>query len=120
MTPNKDRRIPACGAGGIIGGPRVGALRRQGFTCLRAVDVKPHRHQWFDDIENLRLNLQEKAPDDSRLLEQPSFILKAFDVKRPPEADRQQSATTRIHKFSVTHSRAELAARNLFFVARKP
>jgi len=41
----------------------VADLRRQGYTQIRAVDIKPPKHwyQRFDDVENLRLNLQGRA-----------------------------------------------------------
>jgi nucleoside-diphosphate-sugar epimerase len=61
---NKDDLISVCGAGGFIGGALVADLRRQGFTRLRAVDIKPlhHWYQRFDDVENIQLDLQEKEP----------------------------------------------------------
>ncbi|CAN5772408.1 NAD-dependent epimerase/dehydratase family protein [soil metagenome] len=58
-----DQLISICGAGGFIGGAMVADLRRQGFTRLRAVDLKP-AEQWyqkFDDVENVQLDLQDKA-----------------------------------------------------------
>lgn len=60
---DKDSLITVCGAGGFIGGALVADLRSQGFTRLRAVDQKPldHWYQRFDDVENLRLDLAEKA-----------------------------------------------------------
>lgn len=66
VSPNfmdKDSLITVCGAGGFIGGALVADLRAQGFTRLRAVDQKPldHWYQRFDDVENLRLDLAEKA-----------------------------------------------------------
>jgi GDP-D-mannose 3',5'-epimerase len=61
MDIKKDARVVVCGAGGFIGGHLVGAFRQQGFKNLRAVDQKPFEHwyQRFDDVENLKLNLQE-------------------------------------------------------------
>ena len=63
MDTPKNARIVVCGAGGFIGGHLINALRQQGYTQLRAVDIKPldHWYQRFDDVENLLLNLQEKA-----------------------------------------------------------
>jgi GDP-D-mannose 3', 5'-epimerase len=63
MEIKKDARVVVCGAGGFIGGHLTAALRQQGFTNLRAVDQKPFEHwyQRFDDVENLKLNLQEAA-----------------------------------------------------------
>ncbi|MCA9942325.1 MAG: NAD-dependent epimerase/dehydratase family protein [Anaerolineales bacterium] len=61
---NKDL-IVVCGAGGFIGGHLVANLRQQGFTNLRAVDIKPEREwfQHFPDVDNqIRdLSLKEEA-----------------------------------------------------------
>jgi GDP-D-mannose 3',5'-epimerase len=50
------------GAGGFIGGHLVAAFRSQGYKRIRAVDVKPldEWYQRFDDVENLRLDLNFK------------------------------------------------------------
>ena len=50
------------GAGGFIGGHLVNALRQQGYTKIRAVDVKPFDewYQRFEDVENLELDLNRK------------------------------------------------------------
>ena len=59
---NKSDGIVVCGAGGFIGGHLIADLRRQGYTRLRAVDIKP-RDEWyqaFDDVDNLVLDLQIK------------------------------------------------------------
>ena len=55
-------RIVVCGGGGFIGGHLVAELRRQGQTNIRSIDIKPlgEWYQVFPDVENLRLNLQEK------------------------------------------------------------
>lgn len=60
---NKSDKIVVCGAGGFIGGHLIADLRRQGYTDLRAVDLKPlsQWYQWFADVENLVLDLQDKA-----------------------------------------------------------
>lgn len=57
----KENLILVCGAGGFIGGHLVADLRRQGYTRIRAVDLKPLErwYQKFDGVENLRLDLQE-------------------------------------------------------------
>lgn len=57
-----NEKIVVCGAGGFIGGHLIADLRRQGFTNLRAVDLKPFSgwYQRFEDVENLQLDLQEK------------------------------------------------------------
>jgi nucleoside-diphosphate-sugar epimerase len=59
---SKQKKILVGGAGGFIGGHLVADLRRQGFTQIRAVDLKPltEWYQQFDDVENLVLDLSEK------------------------------------------------------------
>jgi len=59
---NKNDGIVVCGAGGFIGGHLIADLRRQGYTRLRAVDLKPREewYQWFDDVDNLIVDLQDK------------------------------------------------------------
>lgn len=59
---NKDNRLVVCGGGGFIGGHLVAELRRQGYTRLRSVDIKPldEWFQRFEDVENLVLDLSEK------------------------------------------------------------
>src|SRR5436190_15483211 len=59
---NKNDGIVVCGAGGFIGGHLIADLRRQGYTRLRGVDIKPRAewYQWFDDVDNLIMDLQEK------------------------------------------------------------
>ena len=58
----KDDLVLVAGAGGFIGGSMVADLRRQGYTRLRAVDIKPFDewYQRFPDVENLRLDLNLK------------------------------------------------------------
>jgi nucleoside-diphosphate-sugar epimerase len=58
----KDKLVLVAGAGGFIGGNLIASLRQQGYTRLRAVDVKPldQWYQQFPDIENLRLDLNLK------------------------------------------------------------
>src|SRR4030095_8731610 len=60
MMADKRARIAVCGAGGFIGGHLIADLRRQGYTKLRAVDVKPFDrwYQQFPDVENVSLDLQ--------------------------------------------------------------
>ena len=55
----KDDLIVVAGGGGFIGGHLVADLRRQGFTRIRSVDIKPMRewYQRFNDVENLVLDL---------------------------------------------------------------
>jgi nucleoside-diphosphate-sugar epimerase len=58
-----DELIAVGGAGGFIGGNLVASLRKQGVKRIRAVDIKPFDewYQCFDDVENLQLDLKEKA-----------------------------------------------------------
>jgi nucleoside-diphosphate-sugar epimerase len=61
-TLSKDAKVVVCGGGGFIGGHLVGDLLRQGWTDVRAVDLKPYDewYQRFDDADNMRLDLREK------------------------------------------------------------
>ncbi|HEY2459827.1 MAG TPA: NAD-dependent epimerase/dehydratase family protein, partial [Candidatus Acidoferrum sp.] len=54
--------VVVAGAGGFIGGHLVATLRSQGYKRIRAVDVKPldEWYQRFNDVENLRLDLNLK------------------------------------------------------------
>src|SRR6266540_2514948 len=55
----KNQLVVVTGAGGFIGGALVADFRKQGYSRIRAVDVKPLRewYQSFDDVENLVLDL---------------------------------------------------------------
>jgi GDP-D-mannose 3',5'-epimerase len=59
---DKNDGIVVCGGGGFIGGHLIADLRRQGYTRLRAVDIKPRTewYQQFDDVDNQVMDLQEK------------------------------------------------------------
>ena len=59
-------KIVICGGGGFIGGHLIADLRRQGHKDLRSIDIKPSKewYQVFPDVENLRLNLQDKKACD--------------------------------------------------------
>jgi GDP-D-mannose 3', 5'-epimerase len=62
MSLDKDRPIVVTGAGGFIGGNLVAALRKQGYTTIRAIDLKPFR-EWYQchvGVENLHLDLNLK------------------------------------------------------------
>jgi GDP-D-mannose 3', 5'-epimerase len=56
-------RVLVTGGGGFIGGHLVAALRDQGVAQVRAVDVKPLDawYQVFPDVENVELDLTERA-----------------------------------------------------------
>jgi len=58
-----DKLIVVGGGGGFIGGHLIASLRARGHTRLRSVDIKPFDEwrQCFDDVENLQLDLREKA-----------------------------------------------------------
>ena len=65
----KSQKIIVCGGGGFIGGHLVADLRRQGFTNLRAVDIKPPG-EWYQQVagvENRQLDLQEKGACETAL-----------------------------------------------------
>src|SRR5438309_2301708 len=55
----KNELIVVTGGGGFIGGALVAEFRRQGYTRIRSVDIKPCQewYQVFDDVENLVLDL---------------------------------------------------------------
>ena len=62
----KQELIAVTGAGGFIGGALIAEFRRQGYTNLRAIDIKP-LDEWylhFDDVENLSLDLNLKQNCD--------------------------------------------------------
>ena len=70
---DRDTPILVTGAGGFIGGHLVAELRGQGFTRIRAVDIKPFPEwfQLFPDVENRVLDLRglsacEEACDGMR------------------------------------------------------
>lgn len=61
---NTDQRsglAVVAGAGGFIGGHLVACLRRQGWSDIRAVDIKPlsEWHQFHPDVETRRLDLRD-------------------------------------------------------------
>ena len=65
----KSQKIVVCGGGGFIGGHLVADLRRQGYSNLRSVDLKP-LDEWYQTVpgvENVQLDLQEKAACETAL-----------------------------------------------------
>jgi nucleoside-diphosphate-sugar epimerase len=58
----KNELVVVTGAGGFIGGALIRDLRQQGYTKLRAIDIKPFEewYQVFGDVENLSLDLNER------------------------------------------------------------
>ena len=60
---DKAGMIVVTGGGGFIGAHMVRSFQEQGFDRIRAVDVKP-LDEWYqitDGVENLRLDLRDKA-----------------------------------------------------------
>jgi nucleoside-diphosphate-sugar epimerase len=59
----KDQLIVVGGGGGFIGGNLVAGLLQRGFTRIRSVDIKPFDEwdQHFDGVENLQLDLKDRA-----------------------------------------------------------
>lgn len=58
----KNEKIVVGGAGGFIGGALINTLKNQGYTNLRAVDIKPLR-EWYqvaDGVDNQVLDLKDK------------------------------------------------------------
>src|SRR5437660_1253057 len=64
-----DDLVVVTGGGGFIGGHLIGELRRKGCKRLRAADIKAQDdwHQVFADVENLRLDLKDRAACDRAL-----------------------------------------------------
>lgn len=60
---NKEGLVVVAGAGGFVGGHLVADLLGDGFSRIRAVDLKPPEqwYQRFDDVDNRRLDLRERS-----------------------------------------------------------
>ncbi|MGA7382906.1 MAG: NAD-dependent epimerase/dehydratase family protein [Terriglobales bacterium] len=58
----KNEIVMVAGADGFIGGSLVADLRRQGYTRIRAVGIKPFEewYQHFPDVENVMLDLRDR------------------------------------------------------------
>src|SRR5437867_7735020 len=69
MSNRKTCDVLVCGAGGFIGGWLVAELRSVGGLSIRAVDIQPvgQWYQHFDDVENLTLDLQDRAACEQAL-----------------------------------------------------
>ncbi|GAB6041445.1 NAD-dependent epimerase/dehydratase family protein [Endothiovibrio diazotrophicus] len=79
---NPDDLIVVAGGGGFIGGHLLARLRRQGFTRLRAVDIKPLA-QWFqvfDDVDNQVADLRERPAADAACRDAAFVINLACDM----------------------------------------
>ncbi|NBV24172.1 MAG: NAD-dependent epimerase/dehydratase family protein [Proteobacteria bacterium] len=65
----KNNVTVVCGGGGFIGGHLVADLRRQGIGPIRSVDIKTfdHWYQKFDGVENVVLDLGDKAACDQAM-----------------------------------------------------
>lgn len=62
ITLDTDKTVVVCGAGGFIGGHLVADLLRQGYTEVRAVDIKTP-DKWFQKFlqaDNRSLDLRDK------------------------------------------------------------
>src|SRR5216117_4569395 len=70
MSNRKTCDVLICGAGGFIGGWLVAELRSVGGLSIRAVDIQPvgQWYQRFDDVENLTLDLQDRAACERAVL----------------------------------------------------
>src|SRR5881296_371462 len=65
----KTKKIVVGGGGGFIGGHLIADLLKQGHRDIRAVDLKPFDewYQHFPEVENLQLDLQDKAACEKAL-----------------------------------------------------
>jgi GDP-D-mannose 3', 5'-epimerase len=74
--------IVVAGAGGFIGGHLVADLLQKGYTKIRAVDQKPinHWYQHFPTVQNLQLDLSEKAACETALKDAAAVYNLAADM----------------------------------------
>src|SRR5439155_9604239 len=63
------KKIVVGGGGGFIGGHLIADLLKQGQRDIRAVDLKPFDewYQLFPEVENVQLDLQDKAACEQAL-----------------------------------------------------
>jgi len=59
---SKSAAVMVAGAGGFIGGHLVRSLIQEGYTRVRAIDIKPFEewHQLFSEADNRRMDLRDK------------------------------------------------------------
>ena len=82
----------------------------------------PYSDWYWENIINSPLMSFNRllAPDYKEVLEESGFEVVHFDVEPGGEKDFAQLEKVRVHGGFSRYTRADLAARNLFFVARKP
>src|SRR5262245_21764938 len=71
MTRSKPQDLVlVAGAGGFIGGHLIADLLRNGYTNLRAVDIKPlsEWYQQFPDVDNRQLDLRDRSACDQAVV----------------------------------------------------
>jgi SAM-dependent methyltransferase len=76
---------------------------------------------WENRINSSLLGFNRlKGPDYRELLEQAGFGLSEFKLTGPTAEDLAELKRTRVHPFFSRYSEQDLAARGVFFVAKKP
>jgi GDP-D-mannose 3', 5'-epimerase len=78
----QSKKIVVCGAGGFIGGHLIADFLKQGYTNVRAVDLKPisEWYQCFPQVENLQLDLQEREACERAVADQEEVYNLAADM----------------------------------------